>query len=708
MRWAEWILRLLVTPSRPARRMPRLAVLPLEDRAVPHNGEVHATEPPAAANPAVVKEETPPAPTDIAGTETPLPADGVIKGEEPTAEPSPDKPRPPDEVIKAEQGTAEPVSDENIVFTTQVIDDVKRDVDGGAPADNHATDDHPAEEHPAEQPLPVDPEAEAQAADGQPVLYTMAPAAQPKAPFPQIGDKVWKDTNGNGLQDPGEPGVPFVTLQLYKASTLVGTTTTNGAGEFAFNRWIVTNGTADPADDGLQANTAYQVRVAGDQPALVGLRPTATNKGTGDPGELTDSDATVGANGAVLDLTLGADELYSHFDIGYTTAATIGNLVWHDANNNGRKDRTELGIPGVAVRLLNEAGTTQVATTTTGADGSYLFTGLMPWTYVVEVASGNVGTGSALAGTASSTGKPGQAGGGPVEGLGMPGPDVKADGTDTGTLVNGTVRSQPVTLGADDGMTNKAVDFGFFHSATLTGKVFVDQNANGRIDPEDTTGVANVKVRVSGPAGTFAAFTDNTGTYTIGAIPAGAYTVTEVTQPAGYRNSTPNVSTASVAGGGSATINFGESRMVDLKLGQTANRATVRVGGILTLTYRLRNLGTLNATGVLVTAPLPAGFKYVGSEVAGSAQYDAAGQRITVGTLAAGAEVVVKVRVQSTRAGTNRLRALAQAMEGEDNVRNNTAAVVVTTTPTAGAAPVATALSATGRTSNWMLGSAYR
>jgi uncharacterized repeat protein (TIGR01451 family) len=148
--------------------------------------------------------------------------------------------------------------------------------------------------------------------------------------------------------------------------------------------------------------------------------------------------------------------------------------------------------------------------------------------------------------------------------------------------------------------------------------------------------------------------------------------------------------------------------MVDLKLGQTANRATVRVGGILTLTYRLRNLGTLDATGVAVTAPLPAGFQHIGSEVTGSAQYDPAGERITVGTLAAGAEVVVKVRVQSTKAGTVRLRATAQAMEGEDNVRNNTAGVVVTTTPTAGAGPVASSLSATGRTSNWMLGSAYR
>ncbi|MBO0698610.1 MAG: carboxypeptidase regulatory-like domain-containing protein [Zavarzinella sp.] len=577
MRWAEWILRLFVSPSRPARRMPRLAVLPLEDRDVPSTG------------------------------------------------------------------------------TAQITD-----------------------------PAPV-----------------AAVATQPKAPFPQIGDKVWRDLNGNGVQDAGEPGLAFVTLQLYQGDKLVGTTMTNGAGEYAFNRWNVTNGTADPADDGLKANTAYQIRVAADQPALVGLRPTLSNQGTGNAGELTDSDATATAAGAVLNFTLGTDELYSNYDIGYTTAATIGNLVWYDANNNGLKDKTETGIPGVTVRLLDATGKTEIASTTTGADGSYLFTGLLPGTYVVEVASGNFATGGTLAGTMSSTGKPGQTTGGPVEGLGMPAPNVKTDGTDTGIMVNGAARSQPVTVGGDAVMDNKAVDFGFFHSATLTGKVFIDKNGNGRIDPEDTTGLTNVKVRVAGPAGVFTASTDATGTYTIGAVPAGVYTVTEVSQPAGYKSSTPNLATTSVAGGGTATVNFGEAPAVDLKLTQGASRTTVGAGGTLTLTYRLKNLGTLDATGVMVMAQLPAGFKYIGSEATGSAaKYDPAGQRITVGTLAAGTEVVVKVQVRPTVVGAVRLRATAQALEAEDNVQNNTAAVIVTTVP-----PTATAAAATSAL--WMLGSGH-
>src|SRR3954471_6512124 len=132
---------------------------------------------------------------------------------------------------------------------------------------------------------------------GERVVPDAALVTAPQAPFPQVGDHVWRDLNGNGVQDPGEPGLASVTLQLYQGSKLVGTTVTDGQGAYAFNRWDVTNGTADTADDGLVAGTAYQIRVAADQPTLAGLRPTTANAGTDD---LRDSDATLGGTGATL------------------------------------------------------------------------------------------------------------------------------------------------------------------------------------------------------------------------------------------------------------------------------------------------------------------------------------------------------------------------------------------------------------------------
>jgi hypothetical protein len=53
-----------------------------------------------------------------------------------------------------------------------------------------------------------------------------------------IGDFVWQDTNGNGCQDAGEPGIPNVQVQLFSGCgsniTLVATTTTDSTGHYLF------------------------------------------------------------------------------------------------------------------------------------------------------------------------------------------------------------------------------------------------------------------------------------------------------------------------------------------------------------------------------------------------------------------------------------------------------------------------------------------
>lgn len=47
-----------------------------------------------------------------------------------------------------------------------------------------------------------------------------------------LGDRVWEDFNGNGIQDPGEPGLASVTMQLWNAATtqMFSSTTTNANG----------------------------------------------------------------------------------------------------------------------------------------------------------------------------------------------------------------------------------------------------------------------------------------------------------------------------------------------------------------------------------------------------------------------------------------------------------------------------------------------
>lgn len=65
-------------------------------------------------------------------------------------------------------------------------------------------------------------------------------------------------------------------------------------------------------------------------------------------------------------------------------SSTIGDFVWFDNNKDTVQDPDEPGVPGVTVRLTNQA-TNEVLTQVTNADGKYLFSGLDAGTYFVEV-----------------------------------------------------------------------------------------------------------------------------------------------------------------------------------------------------------------------------------------------------------------------------------------------------------------------------------
>ncbi len=64
----------------------------------------------------------------------------------------------------------------------------------------------------------------------------------------EIGNRVWSDTNSNGIQDPGEAAIANVTVRLYSAGgSLLSTTTTNAQGQYYFNN--------------VAANTTFTVRI---------------------------------------------------------------------------------------------------------------------------------------------------------------------------------------------------------------------------------------------------------------------------------------------------------------------------------------------------------------------------------------------------------------------------------------------------------------
>jgi hypothetical protein len=83
----------------------------------------------------------------------------------------------------------------------------------------------------------------------------------------------------------------------------------------------------------------------------------------------------------------------------------VGNLVWLDANDNGRFDTGE-GVSGVTVQLLNTSNTV-VATTTTDTLGIYRLTTTTAGTYYLKIPASEFASGKPLNGKFSVLGNGG-------------------------------------------------------------------------------------------------------------------------------------------------------------------------------------------------------------------------------------------------------------------------------------------------------------
>lgn len=186
-----------------------------------------------------------------------------------------------------------------------------------------------------------------------------------------IGDKVWLDTDKDGVQDSGENGVANVTVKLYDCSNnLIGTKTTDANGLYLFAE-------LNPGN--------YYVKFELPNGYLF------TQKDATDDGKDSDVDISTGKT-VCTTLVSGEDDLT--WDAGVYQEACkskIGDYVWHDANVNGIQDSGEKGIKDVVVELLQ--GTSVIATTKTDADGKYEFSNLANGTYSVRVAASNYSSG---------------------------------------------------------------------------------------------------------------------------------------------------------------------------------------------------------------------------------------------------------------------------------------------------------------------------
>ncbi len=189
-------------------------------------------------------------------------------------------------------------------------------------------------------------------------------------PLGSIGDRVWEDLNADGIQDDGEPGIAGVQVKLLDENLVeIASTTTDADGNYLFSN--------------LAAGTYSVVFVNPDSGVWTFSPQDAGSDDT------VDSDADP-VDGSTALIVLAAGESQLQWDAGVFEPAALGDRVWLDegsgvpANDaNGIQDDGEAGVSGVVVRLLDQ-DLVEVASTTTDADGNYLFDGLTPGVYVVE------------------------------------------------------------------------------------------------------------------------------------------------------------------------------------------------------------------------------------------------------------------------------------------------------------------------------------
>jgi hypothetical protein len=317
-----------------------------------------------------------------------------------------------------------------------------------------------------------------------------------------IGDTVWYDFDADGIRDPGEPGIPGVTVIITDSLNNVYTGVTGPDGTYHI---VVTAGDGrtytvapNPATlpPGLTATTPVPHLV----PALPG-------------------------NGSYLDADFGYDS---------PNLGAIGNQIWRDTTKDGIYDsNTEPGIPGVTVNLYRDDGdgipepNELFATMPTDSNGQYLFTGLPAGNYLVQVSD----TAHVL--------------------------ENYVPTTIIGGVADNTNKAQPYAVTLAAGATNLTADFGYVLNDLVVDKgiignqVWFEMDGDGIYEPQNgEIGLEGVTVQIYRNGQLIGEMeTGAFGLYAFTDLAAGTYTVTIAS----------NATTAAVLGNLNVTTIIGGS-----------------------------------------------------------------------------------------------------------------------------------------------------
>lgn len=250
-----------------------------------------------------------------------------------------------------------------------------------------------------------------------------------------LGDFVWEDLNGDGLQQVDEPGIEGIEVVVSSSTASINSTITDSNGFYSFT--------------GLPSGT-YSI----DFIAPPEWIPTIPNN----------SDAEVDNDyieNMPINVSYSTGGYVDSLDAGFYRASNIGNFVWEDINKNGIQDISEPGIPNATLSLVNINGEI-VQNTMSDSSGFYLFENVAPGQYQIEIQTDEKYT--------------------PTE--------FQTDGGVSNDLDSDVFIQDEKLISSIiniiSNTTDLSIDFGFVEkTATLGGFTYLDANNNGQYDSDE-------------------------------------------------------------------------------------------------------------------------------------------------------------------------------------------------------------------------------
>jgi protocatechuate 3,4-dioxygenase beta subunit len=350
-----------------------------------------------------------------------------------------------------------------------------------------------------------------------------------------IGNKVWDDLNGDGVQQLTEPGMEGVTATLLDVNGVaLKSTTTDQDGHYYFNG-IPPGGYA--VKFSLPDGYIFTVQA---KDSVVITDPTHPDACLEYGCVTSDADRETGITDTKF-VTSGTDN-YS-FDAGMFIPVTISGTTWHDLNADGIRQPEEGVVEGATVSLYDGDGdligirVTDPSIRVAGEDGTWIFQDMPPGVYQAMIT--------------------------PPDGEWTLSPQP-ADRTVVGTDFDpDTWMTSPIYLqGGDSG--EGLFDAGLYLPATIGDRVWFDNLPNGIQDGDEVAFDQPVQIKLYDELGYLQAETESdlSGFYTFYPVRPGTYSLEFILNDDDYQWTIPNA---------------GNDTDVDSDVSPTSSRASVTV-----------------------------------------------------------------------------------------------------------------------------------